>query len=155
MSILQKILLSTLLFVAAFQIGLSQEFDDAQFPGQFGERVQAMKVAFMTNKLSLSPEQAEKFWPIYNEYQEKQTQLKRAFRKNKNINLISDDEVEQFINERFKLEEELLNLKKDCYQKLKSAISIRQIANIGKAENEFKATLLKEMQKFRKQRGKW
>ncbi len=148
-----KIIFLSLVGFLGLNKGFSQDFDDSQLPGRLGERVQAMKVAFITNKLSLTPEQAQQFWPIYNQYQKQETQLKRNFRNGKNINLMSDEEVEQHIDQRFALEEKLLNLKKNCYQELKNVISIRQIANIAKTENEFKAVLLKEIQKHRRQRG--
>lgn len=30
------------------------------------EKIKSLKVAFLTDKLSLTPEEAEKFWPVYN-----------------------------------------------------------------------------------------
>ncbi|HEA30614.1 MAG TPA: hypothetical protein ENH91_11565, partial [Leeuwenhoekiella sp.] len=36
--------------------------------GDKHERIKALKVSFITDKLELTPTQAEKFWPIYNTY---------------------------------------------------------------------------------------
>jgi hypothetical protein len=33
-----------------------------------GSRIEALKIAYLTKKLNLSTEEAQKFWPIYNKY---------------------------------------------------------------------------------------
>ena len=40
------------------------------------EEIYALKVAFITNKLPLTSSEAEKFWPIYNAFEDKQFELK-------------------------------------------------------------------------------
>ena len=49
---------------------------------QNGNRLEALKIAYITNKLNLSPEEAQKFWPIYNQYslELKVARLKKAVR---------------------------------------------------------------------------
>ena len=39
-----------------------------QAKAQDGEKIKALKIAFITQRLQLTPEQAQKFWPIYNQY---------------------------------------------------------------------------------------
>src|ERR1700749_3445006 len=41
------------------------------------ERVQALKIAFITKRLSLTSAEAEKFWPIYNEYSDKREVVRK------------------------------------------------------------------------------
>lgn len=144
-------LIATLCFLGS-TVTFGQDLDNLPTQGRVAERIKSMKVAFLTNKLGLSSEQSQTFWPIYNDFEAKQQNLRQKYRQNKNINLMDDAEVEQQIDARFQLEQELLDLKKQYYEKLKSAISIRQIANIARAEREFKTVLLKELQKNR-QRG--
>jgi hypothetical protein len=38
--------------------------------GQSAERMQSIQVAYLTRDLNLSPQDAEKFWPVYNRYQD-------------------------------------------------------------------------------------
>lgn len=127
-----------------------QDFEEEELQGPGAERLKAMKVAFITNKLSLTPDQSQKFWPLYNKYEAEQREIKVGKRNNKNINLMSDQEVEQFIESRFEMEDQLLNLKRNYFTKFKQVISIRQIAMIEKAEREFKSVLLGEIQKRRR-----
>jgi hypothetical protein len=37
---------------------------------QNGERIQALKIAYLSKQLNLSPDEAERFWPVYNQYTE-------------------------------------------------------------------------------------
>ncbi|MBK8353862.1 MAG: hypothetical protein IPL13_00425 [Saprospiraceae bacterium] len=46
--------------------------------GQIGDRIQAQMVAYLTSELSLTPQEAEKFWPLYNEYKNKERLVKEA-----------------------------------------------------------------------------
>ena len=47
-------------FTVSFLIGVAQN----------GNRLEALKIAYITKRLDLSPEEAQKFWPIYNQYAE-------------------------------------------------------------------------------------
>jgi Spy/CpxP family protein refolding chaperone len=52
----------------------------AELQGEKKENIEAMKIAFITNKLELSPEEAQKFWPVYNQYNEKLKDLRKKRR---------------------------------------------------------------------------
>jgi hypothetical protein len=40
----------------------------AETPPQKGQNIEALKVAFISKELNLTPEEAQKFWPVYNQY---------------------------------------------------------------------------------------
>ena len=42
------------------------------------EKIEAMKVGFITNKLELSAKEAQLFWPLYNEYNQKMDKLRNS-----------------------------------------------------------------------------
>lgn len=48
--------------------------------GKVHEKMQAEKVAYITGELSLSPEEAQAFWPVYNKVQEEQMESFNAIR---------------------------------------------------------------------------
>ena len=50
----------------------------AQRPGK--EKIKAFKTAFITEKLDLSQTEAQKFWPIYNEFEKKLENLRQRER---------------------------------------------------------------------------
>ena len=118
--------------------------------GRIAQRVRSMKIAFITDKLQLTPEQSQNFWPIYNAFEARQRKIKRESGDSRSIESLSDKEVEQLIEKRFDTEQALLDAKRTYFEELKKVISIRQIAILPKAERQFKTFLLKEMQKRRK-----
>ena len=69
------------------------------------EKIEAEKVAFITDKLDLTVKEAQDFWPIYNEYQKKREEVfieKRKLHKNltKNLETLSDKEIIEALNKK-------------------------------------------------------
>ena len=67
----RNIIYGFLLFILSINIIQAQEHRSKE------ERIQALKVAFITEELDLTPEQSQGFWPLYNELQGKLRQLKK------------------------------------------------------------------------------
>jgi len=109
------------------------------------ERVEAQRVAFITQRLELTPEESAKFWPLYNEYRDKQQQLRRNSRSDRSPDNLTDAEAEKVIADHFAMEENILDLKRQYYQKLKTAIPPSKIARLVPAEMEFNRTVLERL----------
>ncbi|MEY4902592.1 MAG: hypothetical protein RLZZ292_407 [Bacteroidota bacterium] len=120
-----------------------------QMPGRMKERIESYRIAFLTERLNLTPEQAEKFWPMYNQFTEQRKALRKSIAK-KDVGTMTDAEVEKFLTETLSVEEKELALKKEYYQKLRGVINIRQLARLQRAEQEFKAQLLRKAKERRK-----
>lgn len=114
------------------------------------DKVEAMKVGFITNKLELTAKEAQTFWPIYNEYSSKMDKLRKSKKsdfnelKNKVENL-SDKELETFINEVFNSKQKELDLQKEYYEKYAKVLPIKKVALLYQAENQFKRELLRKI----------
>ena len=59
-----------LVFLLISSLSFAQDYKERR------EKVKALKVAFITEKLELTTEEAQKFWPIYNAFDEKQAELR-------------------------------------------------------------------------------
>ena len=105
---------------------------------QNGNRLEALKIAYITNKLNLSPEEAQKFWPIYNQYS---LELKVA--RLKAINNKSSE---------IELDENLLNIRKKYSVEFTKAISPGKVNDFFRAERDFNALVQKEQQRRLNQR---
>lgn len=116
------------------------------------ERIKSLRVAFITEQLELTPEESEKFWPLINQFEIEKKQLRRSYKRQKSVDLMTDAEIEQSILDNFEKEQKLLDLKKSYFVKMKSVIPTRKIAKYLQAEKEFKTTVLKQMRKNRRQR---
>jgi hypothetical protein len=113
------------------------------------EKIQAMKVSYITEKLDLTPTEAQQFWPIYNEFDDKMESIHRAIRKthkkDDSIDNMTDAEVEEMVNTINKLRQEDLNIFKEYHSKFKAIIPIKKVAKLYKAEHDFKRELLKKL----------
>ncbi len=120
--------------------------------GPLGQKVEAMKVAYLTERLSLTAEEAQGFWPLYNEMEEAQKNIRAKYRTNRSPQDMSDVEAEEAILKRFRMEEELIDLQRSYYEKFKQIISPRKIAMIKPATNEFKRELVQRLREARAKR---
>lgn len=114
-----------------------------------GEEIESLKIAFFTQKLDLSPDEAKIFWPIYNDMQAEQNALRKermqkmiSFRKVDEIDNLSDAQVQSLITSEFDFRQRDLNLEKKYYNKLKSALPIKVIGKFYRAQEGFKRELL-------------
>ena len=119
------------------------------------ERVKAFKTGYLTQELDLSPSEAEKFWPIYNEYEKKIFTLrieKRKAERDKMASMggpeaLSDKEASEFLNSLFENESEVLKTKKALYRALEKVLSPNKLLVIYKAEADFNRRLLSEFKR--------
>lgn len=116
------------------------------------EQVEAQKVAFFTQKLNLSVEESQAFWPIYNEYQEKNKALRENYRSDFVKRNMSDAEAAEAIEGYFDKEEKALVLKKQLYRDLEAYISPGKLVRLQVVENQFKQKLLERIKKRRESR---
>ena len=106
------------------------------------------KVGFLTTKLDLTSEDAQIFWPIYNEFSNERSALqKEKIEHNKNlmenIDQFSDIEIGEYIDKHIIFLQKHLDLRKKFHSKFKKTLSTKQIAQLYHAEERFKAVLLK------------
>jgi len=130
---------------------LISSYAEAQKRGKSKERINALRVGFITEKLELTTAESEKFWPVYNEYDDKRTELRREYRQKRKASAQTDDEAEKQIMSNFDNQEKLIALKRTYYNKFKTVLPAKKLARLEKAEREFKKVIVKEMQR-RKQR---
>ncbi len=115
------------------------------------ERIEAMKVSFITRELDLTAEEAQVFWPVYNRMQaemetvhsERRTLHQRA----QHLDTMSDREVETLVERALQLDEQELDIRRKYTTELKKVISIRKIARLQAAEKEFRSMLLDELRR--------
>jgi Spy/CpxP family protein refolding chaperone len=115
------------------------------------EQVKSLKVAYITNELNLTPDEAAKFWPLYNAFEDKQQEIRKqkmkAFmdRKDDNsIDKLSEKEAATMLSQMESTEEELYQLKKKFIANLKGVLPATKILKLKKAEEEFSKKLLQQ-----------
>ncbi len=112
------------------------------------EQIKSMKVAFLTNELDLNSSEAEKFWPIYNAFEEKEFELKhlkmRSFikRYREGKDKMSEKEAVFLLNQMETNEEEFYLLRKKFILNLKGILPASKIIKLKKSEEDFNRKLL-------------
>jgi len=116
------------------------------------EKIEAMRVAFITNRLDLSPAEAKLFWPVYNSYRHDLAQLRRSFYPN-------DEGAEAHLDaeRQMEFEQKKLDLKKQYLPQFEQAIGKAKVNKLVSAEEDFKRLLIQTMRNRRQQRpgGRW
>jgi hypothetical protein len=114
------------------------------------EQIKALKTAFITTELELTPAEAEKFWPIYNAFEEKHFELRhekiRSYqnRLEKDLATISEKEAAQMLAKIEAAEDDLYQLRKKFNADVKGVLSSLKIIKLRKAEENFNRKLLKQ-----------
>jgi hypothetical protein len=114
------------------------------------EKIRAAKVAFFTNKLSLSTAEAQAFWPIFNEYEEKHHQLKkkkRSLMMSRFIEEKSDNELIADLRKMHELRQNEVELDKEYLEKYLKVLPPQKVADYYRAERQFSIEVLKNMRR--------
>jgi len=113
------------------------------------DRVQAQKVAYLTNELSLTPDEAEKFWPVYKEFKTKERQLKKGQIPPKALEQMNEAEATAFINNSLDAELKSVELKRTYYKEFRKILPASKVARLDLAERGFKKELIKKISRNR------
>lgn len=114
------------------------------------EQIKAQKVAFITEKLDLTVEEAQKFWPVYNALNDKLEEIdieKRtlAQKYEENKETLTDNEVTEIYLKLVELETKEIKLNTEFRKEMKNIISIRKMMELHMAERMFKHELLNKI----------
>jgi Spy/CpxP family protein refolding chaperone len=115
------------------------------------EQIKAMKVAYITNELSLTPDEAAKFWPLYNAFEDKQHEIRAQKLKgyldridDESFDNLSEKEAATLLAQMESTEDELHQTRKKFVASLKGVIPATKILKLKKAEEGFNRKLLQQ-----------
>jgi len=105
------------------------------------ERMQTDRVAFLTEKLELTVDEAQKFWPVYNEYLKQREDLikgrREKMRKDFEPDQATDQDLDIILNDILDQEVKLAQLKKDYFTKIRQVLPVKKVLTLHRAEQEF------------------
>jgi hypothetical protein len=103
-----------------------------------GSRIEALKIAYITKKLNLSPDEAQRFWPIYNNYANEMREVRREQRKNNTSEL--------------ETEEKYLRIRKKYNTEFSRALNPDKVNTFFRSEKDFGNFVQKELSERRQLR---
>jgi hypothetical protein len=118
-------------------------------PSSKRDKIEALRVTYINSKVTLTSQEAQLFWPLYNEYNAKQNGLKKTFRqqfiKDVDFSALSDKDAEAYLIAELLVKQKEYELSKEYYEKLKKILPIKKIALIKRAEDDFRKELIKNI----------
>lgn len=141
-----KNILLVLVFLSSFSFYAQNDKNDEK-----REKIKVFKVSFLTTELELTTTEAQKFWPVYNAFDDKQYELrhdkmKSYLRKLKgdNINSMSEKEAATLLSQIENTDKELYILREKYMSNLKKVLSAKKILKLKKSEDDLYRKLLKQ-----------
>jgi len=112
------------------------------------EKIKAEKISFFTEKLSLTPAEAQAFWPVYNEFERKRFEIQRQIHEFEIIpdfkfNSLTDAEAEKMMNNYIESFEKEGLLLKDYNKQFLKILPKKKVLMIYRIENQFRGHLLR------------
>lgn len=126
---MKKVLLLILIFSGLFYSGFAQQKQD--------EKLRALKIAFITERLQLTSDEAQKFWPVYNSYEAEIQKLRKGAK--------NGDVLEN--------EEKLLQIRKKYSSSFEKILGRDKTNALFNAEQEFRNVLIRRLKNNRQGRG--
>jgi hypothetical protein len=106
------------------------------------KQIESIKIGYITRRLELTPEESQKFWPVYNQFQLEQNQIIQQKRKARLQNANNPD---QMIDDDFHYDTKILELKKSYRKEFSKIISPEKIKSLYTAERDFREELIKQL----------
>ena len=145
MNLLKTLSISTLSVLMLFSVTLASARS-----GIKEDKIKAKKVAFFTQKLNLNSDEAEVFWPVYNEYQEQRESL---FEQRKTIHdqfarslhKMSTKEVDESLDKLMEISKDEAALLETYVAKFKNILPDKKVAQLFVVEEDYKRFLLQQI----------
>jgi len=119
------------------------------------EKIKAEKISFFTDKMNLTPTEAQTFWPVYNEFEDKRFEIQREIHEFEHMSdekfaRLSDTEIEKMTNNYINSFEKEALLLKDYNKQFLKILPKKKVLTMYRTENEFRGHLIREFRKNQK-----
>lgn len=119
------------------------------------EEIQSQKIAFFTQELELTPDEAQKFWPVYNQGWKKSQEARREINKSlrslhealKAETKASDSEIKTIMNNYFEACSKETKYQKEFFEELSKVVPVEKAAKTFSLEERFRVMLIKQLRK--------
>ena len=139
--------LAKIIFMCLIAVSAAAQDDDLPQPvdKKGRDKIEAARIAYITDQLQLTPEEAEKFWPIYREFAERRKEIRKELREtSKNASGQSDEEA---VKQQLNAKQKELDLEKDYSGRLLKVISAQKLRSLPQAERRFRQMILDQIQR--------
>ncbi len=143
-SMIAMILVAAFIFPA--QVNAQGRKDQKRDREEMVKRVNSAKIAFITENLDLSPEEAQVFWPVYNEMNKKRDELILEtfgpFKRENEQEEPTEAEAKEMMAKRLDNEEALLKLKREYHEEFLNILPATKVMKLYEVEHRFRGHLI-------------
>lgn len=114
------------------------------------QKIKSEKVAYLTTELQLSPEEAQNFWPVYNEFDKKRFEIHMQRRhmehntmEEENIGDLNEQQLKKIATEFISLYQKEADLMKEYKEKFLTVLPAKKVVMFYDVENDFRSRMLK------------
>ena len=119
------------------------------------DQLKTLKISYISEVLELTSDEAQNFWPIYNEHQDKIHKLRRIKQKelmekitsSGGIDALAEKEAEKILDEFMAIENNIQVEQSNMYSELRQVISVKKVLKLHRAENEFNRKLIQRLRR--------
>ena len=120
------------------------------------EKLESMRIAFFTERLALSQVEAEKFWPVYRDFNNRKEKINEERRSLfryviKNMDYLTENEINEALEKHLNLQKEESNLSENFNKKFLEILPPNKVLKIYITENQFKAYILTQIRDNRQE----
>jgi len=120
------------------------------------EEIESMKVAYFTRKLDLTSDEAQRFWPVFNQFT---SELKKVRKDHADIKKdlkddlasVSDKDAEKIVDSEIAFRQQEVDIMKKFHPQFKQVLTIKKVALLYSAEDDFKKELLEKIKERKQQ----
>lgn len=150
---MRRLLLSSILVIFAFMLTKGQE--RVKPTAEMYEKIRAQKISFFTEKLGLTPAEAQVFWPVYNEFEKKRFEIQRQKHDFERMpgdkyDTLSDTEIEKLTSNYIESFEKEAMLLKEYNKQFLKVLPKKKVLLLYRTENEFRGHLIREYNRGQK-----
>lgn len=119
------------------------------------KKIKTEKISFFTEKLSLTPAEAQAFWPVYNEFEKKRFEIQRNIHEfermpSEKLATLSDSEIEKMTADYVSSFEKEAVLLKEFNKQFLKVLPKKKVLMMYRTENEFRGYLIREYKRGQK-----
>jgi hypothetical protein len=119
------------------------------------EKFRSMKIAYFTEELELTSEEAEKFWPLYNDYEKKKREVSQyRHRRSQNIDEqlanMTDQEAEKMADDIIESRKKEVELAEAFHRDLKKIFPSKKVMKYYITEHGFREYMLRKIRDERR-----
>jgi len=128
---MKKYLLLLIAVFGSFSFVMAQNANS-----QRTEKIKALKIAFITQKLQLTSAEAQKFWPVYNQYE---NEIRQVRTDNKGGDVLEN-------------EQKLLDIRKKYKPDFEKILGAQRLNDLYNAERDFRNLLIRRLKEQKQEK---